>query len=164
MVSPPKPGDESYPLWKEETDLIQNNLKSRSYLMAEHFNKMEGVSCNNAEGAMYLFPRINIPPKAVEAAKKLGKEPDVMYALDLLGESPFLPFLLLPTLFFFLLYLVDADENDNLDATGICAVAGSGFGQEPGTFHLRVTALCPDTAEFIGRFQKFNKEFMEKYA
>lgn len=68
--------------------------------MAEHFNKMEGVSCNNAEGAMYLFPRINIPPKAVEAAKKLGKEPDVMYALDLLGESPFLPFLLLPTLFF----------------------------------------------------------------
>lgn len=67
-------------------------------------------------------------------------------------------------LFFFLPYLVDADENDNLDATGICAVAGSGFGQEPGTFHLRVTALCPDTAEFIGRFQKFNKEFMEKYA
>lgn len=101
MVSPPKPGDESYPLWKEETDLIHNNLKTRSYLMAEHFNEMEGISCNSAEGAMYLFPRIDIPPKAVEAAKKLGKEPDVMYALDLLGESyfPFSP----PKLHFFLL-------------------------------------------------------------
>ncbi|WVN86275.1 uncharacterized protein L203_101438 [Cryptococcus depauperatus CBS 7841] len=133
MVSPPLPSEESYPLWEKETSLIQNNLKSRSFLMAEHFNKMEGVFCNNAEGAMYLFPRIDMPPKAIEAAKKLGKEADVMYALDL------------------------------LDATGICAVAGSGFGQEPGTYHVRVTALCPDTAEFIGRFGKFHKEFLEKY-
>ncbi|KAK8854549.1 hypothetical protein IAR55_003288 [Kwoniella newhampshirensis] len=134
MVSPPKKDDESYPLWLKETSLIQENLKSRSYLMAEHFNKMEGVSCNPAEGAMYLFPRIDMPQKAIEEAKKRGKEADVMYALDL------------------------------LDATGICAVAGSGFGQEPGTYHLRVTALCPETAEFVGRFEKFHTDFMTKYA
>ncbi|WRT68680.1 uncharacterized protein IL334_005659 [Kwoniella shivajii] len=133
MVSPPKAGSPSYDLWKQETDLIHNNLKERSLLMAEHFNKLPGMSCNPAEGAMYLFPKIEMPQKAIEEAKKRGKEADVMYALDL------------------------------LDATGICAVAGSGFGQEPGTYHLRVTALCPETAEFIGRFEKFHKEFLEQY-
>jgi len=34
---------------------------------------------------MYLFPKIDIPQKAVDEAKKRGKEADVMYALDLLG-------------------------------------------------------------------------------
>ncbi|WWC90423.1 uncharacterized protein L201_005358 [Kwoniella dendrophila CBS 6074] len=134
MVSPPKEGSESYRLWKQETSLIHNNLKERSYLMAEHFNKLPGVSCNPAEGAMYLFPKIDMPQKAIDEAKKRGKEADVMYALDL------------------------------LDATGICAVAGSGFGQVPGTYHLRVTALCPETKEFIGRFEKFHKDFLAKYA
>ncbi|WWC93301.1 hypothetical protein V866_000134 [Kwoniella sp. B9012] len=133
MVSPPPADSESHPLWKEETSLIHNNLKERSYLMAEHFNKLPGMSCNDAEGAMYLFPKIEMPQKAIEEAKKRGKEADVMYALDL------------------------------LDATGICAVAGSGFGQEPGTYHIRVTALCPETKEFVGRFEKFHKEFMDKY-
>ncbi|WWD19316.1 hypothetical protein CI109_103774 [Kwoniella shandongensis] len=134
MVSPPKKEDASYATWFKETSLIQDNLKSRSNLMAEHFNKMDGISCNPAEGAMYLFPRIHMPQKAIEEAKKRGKEADVMYALDL------------------------------LDATGICAVAGSGFGQEPGTYHIRVTALCPETAEFVGRFEQFHKDFMAKYA
>ncbi|WVQ95205.1 hypothetical protein IAU59_002299 [Kwoniella sp. CBS 9459] len=133
MVSPPKQGEPSYEQWKQETSLIHENLKERSYLMAEHFNKLPGVSCNPAEGAMYLFPKIQMPQKAIDEAKKRGKEADVMYALDL------------------------------LDATGICAVAGSGFGQEPGTYHIRVTALCPETSEFVGRFEKFHNEFMQKY-
>jgi alanine transaminase len=55
--------------------------------MYERFNKLKGMSCQPAEGAMYLFPRIDMPEKAIEEAKKRGKEADVMYALDLLGES-----------------------------------------------------------------------------
>ncbi len=34
---------------------------------------------------MYLFPNIDMPKRAIDEAKKSGKEPDVMYALDLLG-------------------------------------------------------------------------------
>jgi alanine transaminase len=49
------------------------------------------------------------------------------------------------------------------DATGICAVAGSGFGQEKGTYHLRVTALCPGVEEYVGEIEKFHKEFMAKW-
>lgn len=55
----------------------------------------------------------------------------------------------------------NADEN--IDATGICAVAGSGFGQEPDTYHIRVTALCPGVEEYVGKIEKFHNDFMEKY-
>lgn len=50
------------------------------------------------------------------------------------------------------------------DATGICAVAGSGFGQAPGTYHIRVTALCPGVEEYVGKIEKFHAEFMEKWS
>jgi len=53
-------------------------------------------------GAMYSFPQIRLPPKAIEAAKKAGKVPDVFYCLKL------------------------------LEATGISTVPGSGFGQKEG--------------------------------
>ena len=36
---------------------------------------------------MYSFPKITIPPAAIAAAKAKGKEPDVMYCLELLEET-----------------------------------------------------------------------------
>ena len=36
---------------------------------------------------MYSFPKITIPPAAIAAAKAIGKEPDVMYCLELLEET-----------------------------------------------------------------------------
>ena len=53
--------------------------------MADRFNALEGMSCQPAEGAMYLFPKIEMPKRAEEEAEKRGKKADVMYALDLLG-------------------------------------------------------------------------------
>ena len=35
----------------------------------EVLNSMENVKCNEVEGAMYAFPRITLPKKAIEAAK-----------------------------------------------------------------------------------------------
>jgi len=45
-----------------------------------------------------------------------------------------------------------------LEATGICVVPGSGFGQKPGTHHFRTTilpetALIHDFVEKLGEFQ-----------
>lgn len=54
--------------------------------MVEKFNALDGMSCQKADGAMYLFPSIEMPKKALEEAEKRGKPADVMYALDLLGE------------------------------------------------------------------------------
>jgi alanine transaminase len=64
-------------------------------------------------GAMYAFPRIYLPEKAIKAAKAAGQTPDSFYCLSLLEE------------------------------TGICTVPGSGFGQVEGTFHFRITILPP---------------------
>ena len=49
------------------------------------------------------------------------------------------------------------------DATGICGVAGSGFGQEEGTYHLRVTALCPGVEDYVSKIESFHKDFMAKW-
>jgi len=81
---------------------------------------------------MYLFPRITIPDKAVEAAKKEGKEPDVFYCMKL------------------------------LDSTGVCLVPGSGFGQRDGTLHFRTTFLAPGTewvGRIIEFHKKFMDEY-----
>ena len=67
--------------------------------LEDAFNSLEGVSCNKAEGAMYLFPRLRLPLKAIDAAKSVNTAPDAFYAGRL------------------------------LEATGIVVVPGSGFGQ-----------------------------------
>lgn len=86
LVAPPQEGDPSYEQWHTETSTTLDNLKSRSQIMSDRFNALPGMSCQPADGAMYLFPQIDMPQRAIEEAKKRGKEADVMYALDLLGE------------------------------------------------------------------------------
>lgn len=67
--------------------------------LEEALKNLEGVTCNRAEGAMYLFPRISLPQKAIEAAEAEKTAPDAFYCKRL------------------------------LNATGVVVVPGSGFGQ-----------------------------------
>ena len=52
-----------------------------------------------------------------------------------------------------------------LDATGICVVPGSGFGQEDGTWHFRTTFLPQeDQIEAVTeRLAGFHESFMDKW-
>ncbi len=50
--------------------------------MTDGFNALEDVTCNFTEGAMYSFPQIRLPAKAIAAAKAAGKAPDVFYCLQ----------------------------------------------------------------------------------
>lgn len=61
MTNPPKPGQPSYEVYAEERDAILSSMKRRATLLTEALNKLEGVSCNEIEGAMYAFPTITIP-------------------------------------------------------------------------------------------------------
>ena len=128
MVNPPKEGDPSWPLYKEEYDTTFSNLDARAKALYEAFKELEGIECQVPQGSMYLFPKLTLPRKAVEAAKEAGKGPDEFYCLAL------------------------------LDATGICVVPGGGFGQKAGTLHFRTTFLAPGTewvsriAEFHKQF------------
>jgi alanine transaminase len=135
MVNPPSPGDVSYDTYVSERDGILSSMSRRATLLAQALNKLEGVSCNEIEGAMYAFPTITIPPKAIEAARLCGDNPDTFYCLRLVEQ------------------------------TGIVLVPGSGFGQVDGTFHFRATILPPESEmdDVVNLLSKFHAAFLEKY-
>ena len=135
MLDPPNEDEPSYPLYIKERNDILESLKRKAKYLHETLNELDGITCNPAQGAMYLFPRIHFSEKAIEQAKKQGMEPDYMYAMEL------------------------------LDATGIVVVPGAGFGQYPGTYHFRTTFLQPeeDMEKTMLIFKKFHNNFMKKY-
>ncbi|KAF8378242.1 hypothetical protein HHK36_029581 [Tetracentron sinense] len=135
MVNPPKPVDISYLKFVTESKGVLESLRRRAQIMTDGFNSCRNVVCNFTEGAMYSFPQIRLPPKAIEAAKTAGKIPDVFYCLKL------------------------------LEATGISTVPGSGFGQKEGVYHLRTTILPAeeDMPAIMASFKKFNDAFMKQY-
>lgn len=132
MVNPPREGEPSYALYRQEYDGIFNGLKERANALWRAFEKMEGVECGEPQGSMYLFPTIRLPAKAAEAAAKEGRTPDEFYSMRL------------------------------LEATGVCVVPGSGFGQKEGTLHFRTTFLAPGT-EWVGSIVRFHEDFMNRY-
>lgn len=87
VVNPPKKGEPSYDQWYKEKMTVLTSLKERAKLVADTFNSFEGFSCNTVQGAMYAFPQIHLPPKAIEAAKQAGQAADVYYAFQLLEET-----------------------------------------------------------------------------
>ena len=64
MVNPPEEGSESYEQYKQEESSVMESLRRRAQIMTDGFNACEGVSCSFTEGAMYSFPRLNLPQKA----------------------------------------------------------------------------------------------------
>ncbi|VVA95023.1 unnamed protein product [Arabis nemorensis] len=135
VMSPPKPGDDSYDSYMAERDGILSSMAKRAKTLEDALNSLEGVTCNRAEGAMYLFPRINLPQKAIEAAEAAKTAPDAFYCKRL------------------------------LNATGVVVVPGSGFGQVPGTWHFRCTILPQEDRipAIVNRLTEFHKSFMDEF-
>lgn len=63
------------PLSHQEKESVLGNLARKAKLTEDMFNQVPGIHCNPLQGAMYAFPRIFIPPKAVEAAQVRGPGP-----------------------------------------------------------------------------------------
>ena len=121
MVRPPKPGEPSHDTYAAERRSVLAGLAQRAGLLAEGLNAIPGIVCNQVAGAMYAFPRIQIPE---------GRT-DEEYCMAL------------------------------LEATGICVVPGSGFGQAEGTAHFRTTILPP--TEKIQKVVQALGEFHRNY-
>ncbi|XP_063912075.1 alanine aminotransferase 1-like isoform X1 [Zophobas morio] len=136
VVNSPKEGEPSYNQFIQEKTTVLESLRIKAKLISETFNTFKGFSCNPVQGAMYAFPQIKLPPKAIEEAEKQKKHPDVFYAFDL------------------------------LEHTGICIIPGSGFGQDPGTYHFRTTILMPvdKLKTMLEKFRDFHTRFVEKYS
>nr|CAB3457131.1 unnamed protein product [Digitaria exilis] len=135
VMDPPKLGDESFEIFESEKEKIHSSFWKRAKTLEKAFSSLEGVSCNNIEGALYLFPRLHLPSLAIKAAEAEGVSPDVFYTHRL------------------------------LDATGIAVVPGSGFHQVKGTIHIRCTILPDEDkiAAMIPRLKAFHESFMNKY-
>jgi alanine transaminase len=136
MVNPPAMGEDSHAQYVAERDSILASLRRRAVRMTAALNAMEGVTCTNIDGAMYAFPTITLPPKAVKAAEAVALAPDAFYCLELL-------------------------EN-----TGMVVVPGSGFGQKENTYHFRTTILPPEDQieQVVGELKDFHTMFLERYA
>ncbi|XP_064610440.1 alanine aminotransferase 2-like [Liolophura sinensis] len=135
VVNPPVEGEPSYELFIKEKNNVLGLLAQKAKMVTETFNAIEGLSCNVVQGAMYAFPRVEIPEKAIAEAKSSGMSPDALYCFQLLEE------------------------------TGVCVVPGSGFGQREGTFHFRTTILPPvDKLQvLLSHFRDFHQGFLQKY-
>ncbi|XP_020709444.1 alanine aminotransferase 2 [Athalia rosae] len=136
VVNPPKPHEPSYQKFQQEKSEVLKSLAERSRMVVDTLNSIEGFKVNPAMGAMYVFPQFTLPEKAIKAAKAEGKEPDVFYAFKL------------------------------LEATGICVIAGSGFGQKPGTYHFRTTILPQKDKikTMLASLKEFHEKFLKEYS
>ncbi|XP_051944247.1 alanine aminotransferase 2-like isoform X2 [Hippocampus zosterae] len=136
VVNPPQPGEPSHENFIKERTATLSALADKARLTEEVLNTVPGISCNPVQGAMYSFPRISIPEKAVKEATGQGQQPDMFYCMRLLEE------------------------------TGICLVPGSGFGQKDGTYHFRMTILPPaDKLKILlSKVKEFHQRFTKQYS
>ena len=45
------------------------DLNEKAKMTTKILNSIPGISCNEVAGAMYAFPKIDLPPKLCDAAK-----------------------------------------------------------------------------------------------
>ncbi len=61
MVCPPPAGGPSLPLYRQEKNAILEELKIKAKLLADGLNSIPGFRSNEVAGAMYAFPRFELP-------------------------------------------------------------------------------------------------------
>ncbi|TKS70393.1 Alanine aminotransferase 2 [Collichthys lucidus] len=136
IVNPPKVHEPSYAQFAKEKSSVLDALAHKASLTEQILNSVPGIKCNPVQGAMYAFPQIFIPPRAIQEAQELSIAPDMLYCLKLLEE------------------------------TGICVVPGSGFGQREGTYHFRMTILpSPEKLKvLLEKVKEFHLRFLAEYS
>ena len=139
MVSPPQPGDESHATYVSERESVLQSLKRKAEILGEGINKIQGMSLDVPEGAMYAFVRFELPPDPT--VDEALKTPPERLEYESKRDSDYCMAL--------------------LEKTGICVVPGSGFGQLPGTFHFRTTFLPPEEEirELVTNLKKFHEAY-----
>uniref|UniRef100_A0A665WBD7 alanine transaminase n=1 Tax=Echeneis naucrates TaxID=173247 RepID=A0A665WBD7_ECHNA len=86
VVNPPQPDEPSYATFMKERTAVLAALAEKAKLTEQIFNTVPGITCNPVQGAMYTFPRISLPQKAIDKAKE-GQVPDMFYCMKLLEEE-----------------------------------------------------------------------------
>lgn len=133
MVKPPNAGEPSHERFHRESATVYEGLRRRAARASVELNTIPGLSSAPIQGAMYAFPTVRLPAAFVSHAQhEAGGVPaDELWCLKL------------------------------LEATGIVTVPGSGFGQQAGTHHFRMTILPADAAfdALLRRLRAFQEAF-----
>jgi len=61
LVRPPRRGDPSFEQWDRERREVLESLKKKAGIVGKGLDAVEGIRCNEVTGAMYAFPRIDLP-------------------------------------------------------------------------------------------------------
>lgn len=135
--NPPKPGEVSYDRFSKETTAILDSYKKRAKLTTEILNSLENVKCNVVAGAMYAFPRVTLPQRAIEEAKAQGLPPDDFYCWQA------------------------------LERTGVYLVPGNAFDKHANgnNIYFRITIL-PSEEKFVPMFDRlkhFHQDFIAQF-
>eukprot|EP00758_Cryptobia_borreli_P008915 Tbor_TRINITY_DN5428_c0_g2::TRINITY_DN5428_c0_g2_i1::g.24077::m.24077/K00814/GPT, ALT; alanine transaminase len=112
MVDPPTGSSKEQ--FEKEYNAVMDGYKRKADILEKGLNSIPGIRCNPAEGAMYLFPSLELSEQYIQHAISKGykrEAADACWATGLVEEK------------------------------GVVVVPGSGFHQEPGTYHFRTTIL-----------------------
>eukprot|EP00062_Callorhinchus_milii_P010288 gi/632955149/ref/XP_007893327.1/ PREDICTED: alanine aminotransferase 2-like [Callorhinchus milii] len=136
FADPPQPGDPSYQLFIMEKEAIRRRQADHALLIETILNSEVGIYCCPIQGGVFAYPRIHIPPKALEAAQVLNQEADVFYCTRLLEE------------------------------TGILVLAGSYLSQRPGTHYIRLTLLLETEMlrKILRTITQFHRRFTSAFS
>ncbi|XP_073778060.1 alanine aminotransferase 2 isoform X2 [Danio rerio] len=136
MVDPPKPGDPSFPAFTEEVQSIRDVVCRNVRLIQEVCRELPGVRCQPLKAGFFVYPRLQIPPKAIKWAKEHQMKADMLYCMRLLEEE------------------------------GLHVRPGCEYGQAEDTYHIRLfVGTRADTMEAaLRRLKTFHTRFLEDFS
>ncbi|CDQ84829.1 unnamed protein product [Oncorhynchus mykiss] len=136
MVNPPRPGDPSHSKYTQEILTNRITLAQNAQRAWEFLIGLPGVSCQPVTGGLFIYPRLNLPPEAVEQARSDGLEADVLYSQSLLDEE------------------------------GVCVGAGCEHGQREDKYHIRLCVLTPSATleKVLACLGSFHLHFLDQFS
>uniref|UniRef100_A0A8B9HP51 alanine transaminase n=1 Tax=Astyanax mexicanus TaxID=7994 RepID=A0A8B9HP51_ASTMX len=141
MADPPRPGNQSYFLYKQEMESRLNTLKCNVHRSTEFFNSLPDFHCPPVQSGIFIYPHLKFSPAALTYAQGLGVEAGLWYCERLLQEE------------------------------GVCVGVNRCVGEAvthnspPGScWHLRLCVLMPPDAleEVLCHLQAFHCRFLSK--
>ncbi|KAI4899142.1 hypothetical protein NFI96_013230 [Prochilodus magdalenae] len=142
MADPPKLGDPSYCLYKQEMESRQNTLRHNMHRAAKFFNSLPEFYCPPVQSGVFIYPHLTFPPKALTHAQRRGVEAGLWYCERLLEEE------------------------------GVCVGLSECVGEAVShkshprsSWHLRLCVLIPPNTleEVLSRLEAFHCRFIKEF-
>ncbi|XP_037236343.1 alanine aminotransferase 1-like [Falco rusticolus] len=136
LMDPPDEGDPIQKALEEQRQGLRRDLAHNARRVQEVLGRAPGICCQPVQGGARAFPRIQLPPRALQQARVLGLEPDVFFCQEL------------------------------REATGVVLAPGSEFGQPEGTYHIGLSLLPPaETLEpVLLALTRFHTAFLRHFS